>query len=218
MALLLPPNAYGERTEDLQQIISDAEGMRLFTRPAVRPEAGAVASLVKAHLAALENLRGPVPVMAGVRLGGREDGDVDALWARGQTWRDAVGRAIGDLYLRHGARGVAQLRPPIWPVGKINVFGVVIVATEEGLARGTAMRHGALQKDICWEFLCFAETLLDASLVAALFGDRASEVFSPLLSLMRAGAMPMGYDHDFFACFEFGVDREGIPSSRRFSS
>ena len=216
MTIQLPPNAYGERTEDLQKIISDAEGMRLFTRPAVASEQGSVARWVEAHLAALRNSGGAVPALAGVRLVGGAPGDLDALWSTSGSWRDAVGVVIGELNKRHGGTGAPRLGPPIWPAGAINVFGVVVVATEEGAMRCAGMCAAAEERDTCWEILCFAEKIVDAALVAALFRDRSADVFSPLLSLMRAGLMPAGYDGEFFTCVESGVDRNGTAEKHLF--
>lgn len=137
-------------------------------------------------------------------------GDVEAmssLWSAGAPWRRTIGRIIGELQSRY-SRSVEFLRPPIWPIGVINVFGLVLVATEEGWNQCRLISSTERQLEACWECLCFAEQIVDALLIAELFVDRVRDVLFPVLAAMKAGGIPIGYQGGVFVCVDL-IRRSG---------
>jgi len=125
MSFIIPSDAYGERTSSLQAIITQAEGISLFSNRVAADEAKlaeyAWECLTNVSLAeefmisrwTAEIVRGPSSVLADRWIGQTE------------KWRGAIGAVIGEMHRRYSSPPHAdRVKPPVWPVaGTINIFG-----------------------------------------------------------------------------------------------
>jgi hypothetical protein len=210
VGFVAPEESYGDRAPALQAVVSVAEAIRPFLQ-SVRVDAAELDRRVDEHVVRLGiGRRQPVswPRVAILR------GPASLLvehWERGNEWRSLVGRSIGEMHGRHSDEpSRRRLRPPIWPVGLVNVFAPVFVANEANYRRCRDVTGSPRELDACWSAVCFMEKLVDAELVWELFGDSESTVaspFAPLLSMCASNAIRVGWVDDEFHLYVFDSGR-----------
>lgn len=204
MSFVIPVDAYGERTSSLQALITQAEGISLFSKN-VDLDEPKISQHVAEHLATMSRGQGIPSSMWKVEIvRGAVSLLADCWIGQSEEWRGVVGEAIGDMHRQYSKSPHAdRLRLPIWPiVGVINVFSPTFVANEATYRRCQTVSKNPREAEVCWKVACFVEKLIDAALVAELFCAQ-NNPFTPLLSLCTANLIPIGVATGRFCVYVF---------------
>ena len=127
---------------------------------------------------------------------------------RGEQWRDAVAEVVEDMRRRYEQEPLRKrLAPPIWPhAHRSNVFGVVLVATEEMYRRCQLVSRDTEEARQVWKVVVAVEKWVDALLLAELFGDiEPRNPLRPIFSLCQRGTLPLGWHEGAFWLYRFSA-------------
>lgn len=206
---------YGEATERLRAVVSEAHSIRWFRTLQEEPPPDQVERLVGEHLRGL----GPgVPqaleiawLRGGLEMLHQDTWGIDPYEPWGPRWagaRDAVNRSIADL--RDRARGLpealARIKPPLWPVpGNPVICGSPIVADLAILDRTGIAERSSRDRVVAWGLLCAAESLVWNALLWELLADLipSPDPFVPLLRLHGLGGYPVGWEGERYTIYRY---------------